>query len=188
MNERNMTKYKLAKLTGCSQSTVGYWLDGKTVPQNRTMQTVADVLGVSASYLRGETDEYGLTPTDWEWMGQAFSAERKVRRKALSDVADDYFVTADAVQEFEENGTPLSVKQLEVICSLLGTNAVYVFAAWKDKLFPPQADGDESNITLLQTIRDEQKVLLEATNHMSRAQILAMAELAKTVKGENDVN
>lgn len=57
MDANNISRYRLSKIIGCSQSTIKYWIDGATVPQNRTMQAIADAFGVSVAFLQGKDEE-----------------------------------------------------------------------------------------------------------------------------------
>ena len=50
-----MTNYRLAKILGCSQSSIANWLDGKTKPSSDRLQAIADCFHVSVSELLGET-------------------------------------------------------------------------------------------------------------------------------------
>lgn len=107
MNERNLSNYKLAKMVGCSQSTVKYWLDGSSMPQNRTISTVADVLGVSPAYLRGEEDLYGLTPNDWKAIGFSYGGYRLSVGASIEYVSESTGVPVDDIESFENDGYPL---------------------------------------------------------------------------------
>lgn len=53
MKERGWSKYRLAKLMDCSQTTIGHWLAGDHLPQRATMKRLADVFGVSVERLQG---------------------------------------------------------------------------------------------------------------------------------------
>ena len=57
MDANNISRYRLSKIIGCSQSTIKYWIDGATVPQNRTMQAIADAFGVSVAFLQGKDEK-----------------------------------------------------------------------------------------------------------------------------------
>lgn len=135
MEKNGITKYRLSKETGLSQSTLKYILDGRTNPQPRSVEIMASIFGVSPAYLRGEEDELGLTADDWKMMGVTFASERKLRGKSVEDCADSVTVTVEEVQAFENEGSPLSLRQLDVICGLAGTDARYVFAPWAKTLF-----------------------------------------------------
>ena len=55
MESNGMTNYRLAKVLGCSQSSIANWLDGKTKPSPDRLQAIADCFHVSVSELLGET-------------------------------------------------------------------------------------------------------------------------------------
>lgn len=57
-----MSNYKLAKLLGCSQSSVKNWVSGATFPQGRAITQLCDVFGVSRETLLGQ--ETKKDPTD----------------------------------------------------------------------------------------------------------------------------
>ena len=51
LNSRSMSKYRLAQLTGVSQTTVANWVSGKTVPYPKDRDAIAKVFGVSVESL-----------------------------------------------------------------------------------------------------------------------------------------
>lgn len=57
MEEKGLTAYKVSKETGISQSVLSAWKNGTSVPRPVTFKILADYLGVSVEYLRGETSE-----------------------------------------------------------------------------------------------------------------------------------
>lgn len=54
MDEKGWTIYRLAKVTGCSQSTVARWVNGEGIPQKQTIVRIAKVFGVSSEFLRDD--------------------------------------------------------------------------------------------------------------------------------------
>lgn len=50
-DERGLTDYKVAKLTGIGQSTFSDWKNGRTKPKTSKLEKIADALGVSLDYL-----------------------------------------------------------------------------------------------------------------------------------------
>ncbi len=54
MDIEGLSKYKLAKILGCHQTTVQNWLDG-SVPQKRTQKSIASAFGISVDELMGDT-------------------------------------------------------------------------------------------------------------------------------------
>ena len=57
MKERGMSNYKLSKLMHCSQSSVANWLSKDVTPQDRTVEQIASVFGVTVNYLLGKEDK-----------------------------------------------------------------------------------------------------------------------------------
>lgn len=57
LREKGMTKYRLSKRTGISQTTLGRWEKGVQRPGMDAVRELAKALDVSAAYLLGETDD-----------------------------------------------------------------------------------------------------------------------------------
>ena len=60
--KENLTNYRLAKLFGCSQSSLINWLDNGVVPHPKTRQKIADYFGITLAELDG--DELPVLPED----------------------------------------------------------------------------------------------------------------------------
>lgn len=58
--KENLTNYRLAKLFGCSQSSLINWLDNGVVPHPKTRQKIADHFGITLAELDG--DELPVLP------------------------------------------------------------------------------------------------------------------------------
>lgn len=58
--KKNLTNYRLAKLFGCSQSSLINWLDNGVVPHPKTRQKIADHFGITLAELDG--DELPVLP------------------------------------------------------------------------------------------------------------------------------
>lgn len=54
LQEKGLTPYEVSKLSGVSQATLSDWKLGKSSPRNKTIKKIADCLGVSVAYLKGE--------------------------------------------------------------------------------------------------------------------------------------
>lgn len=52
--KENLTNYRLAKLFGCSQSSLINWLDNGVVPHPKTRQKIADHFGITLAELDGD--------------------------------------------------------------------------------------------------------------------------------------
>lgn len=48
---KNLTAYQVHKATGVSQTALSNWKNGKSVPSAKTLQKIADYLGVTVDYL-----------------------------------------------------------------------------------------------------------------------------------------
>lgn len=59
LKEKGETPYRLAKDLGCSESTVSYWLRGKTLPTPIMKKLVAQHFGVEESAIDNVTDKGG---------------------------------------------------------------------------------------------------------------------------------
>lgn len=57
LKESGITKYRLSKITGISQTTLGRWESGTQAPNIGAAAMLADVFEVSTDYLMGKTDE-----------------------------------------------------------------------------------------------------------------------------------
>lgn len=53
LRAKNITPYRVAKETGIATATLSDWKTGKSTPKADKMQKIADYLGVSLDYLRG---------------------------------------------------------------------------------------------------------------------------------------
>lgn len=49
-----LSNYRLAKLFGCSQSSLLNWLDNGVIPHKKTRQKIADHFGITLAELDGE--------------------------------------------------------------------------------------------------------------------------------------
>ena len=56
----NLTNYRLAKLFGCSQSSLINWLENGIIPHTKTRQKIADHFGITLAELDG--DELPVLP------------------------------------------------------------------------------------------------------------------------------
>ena len=52
--KENLTNYRLAKLFGCSQSSLINWLDNGVVPHPKTRQKITDHFGITLAELDGD--------------------------------------------------------------------------------------------------------------------------------------
>lgn len=67
LNEQNLTAYKVSKETGVTQTALSNWKTGKSTPNTKTLQKLADYFGVTVDYLiNGEEKEWQPTITEKE--------------------------------------------------------------------------------------------------------------------------
>ena len=57
------TKYKIAKLTGYSQTAVANWMAGRTVPYPKEHAQIVALLGTTAGYLFGDKEDIKKEPS-----------------------------------------------------------------------------------------------------------------------------
>ena len=53
-DQLGLTNYRLAKLFGCSQSSLINWLDNGVIPHAKTRQKIADHFGITLAELDGD--------------------------------------------------------------------------------------------------------------------------------------
>lgn len=95
--KENLTNYRLAKLFGCSQSSLINWLDNGVVPHPKTRQKIADHFGITLAELDG--DELPALPED----GAKKSApDPKIEgvKKAPATEGEDYTELQKAAIQF----------------------------------------------------------------------------------------
>ena len=54
MDAYKLTKYRLAKELGCSQTTISNYLDGITKPRQKAQKQIADKFGITVKELMGD--------------------------------------------------------------------------------------------------------------------------------------
>lgn len=61
-SQLGLSNYRLAKLFGCSQSSLLNWLDNGVIPHKKTRQKIADHFGITLAELDG--DELPVLPEE----------------------------------------------------------------------------------------------------------------------------
>lgn len=86
--KENLTNYRLAKLFGCSQSSLINWLDNGVVPHPKTRQKIADHFGITLAALDG--DELPVLPEDGAKKAPATDGEgeKDALIKAVREITD----------------------------------------------------------------------------------------------------
>lgn len=187
---KGITKKFVSDAIGRSSQTIQDWKNGKTEPNDVQIAIVSELLGTSPEYLRGEVDLHGLTDNDWRTMGAVYQGERTMRGKSLESAADGPVLTVDDLRDFEDNGTPLTLNQLEVACGGIGMSAPSVFQPWADKLYgtkkePVVSDELAESLEILRE-RPETRTLLHASKRMTATQVRQIAEFMMSLRGDED--
>lgn len=91
--KENLTNYRLAKLFGCSQSSLINWLDNGVVPHPKTRQKIADHFGITLAELDG--DEFPVLPENGAKKAPATEGES-------SDEKISRFVRSASAEELDE--------------------------------------------------------------------------------------
>lgn len=94
--KENLTNYRLAKLFGCSQSSLINWLDNGVVPHPKTRQKIADHFGITLAELDG--DELPVLPEK----GAKESAPDP-KTKGVSPTVQELFDFIDTATDAELN-------------------------------------------------------------------------------------
>ena len=93
--KENLTNYRLAKLFGCSQSSLINWLDNGVVPHPKTRQKIADHFGITLAELDG--DELPVLPGQKE---SAPDSKTKGVKKAHATDGEGYTDLQKAAIQF----------------------------------------------------------------------------------------
>lgn len=94
--KENLTNYRLAKLFGCSQSSLINWLDNGVVPHPKTRQKIADHFGITLAELDG--DELPVLPK--KGAEKALDPKTKGVKKAYATEGEDYTDLQKAAIQF----------------------------------------------------------------------------------------
>ena len=89
-DRKGLKDYAVAKETGISPGTLSDWKKGMYEPKIDKLEKIAILLGVSVAYIRGETDDINITPS--EEMGtvtNVFAYTEKPKHKVDYTVSDE---------------------------------------------------------------------------------------------------
>lgn len=151
---RNISESKASKELDINKSSVSRWrtafAQGKEMSFSRKAAVaLSEYFHVPLENILNMQDERGLTADDWAAMGTLFHAERASRGIPVENAVDGAAVTAEQLSDFEKNGTPLTLQQMDTVCGLIGTTAPDTFAAWADRLYgrknKPSPEGERFN-------------------------------------------
>jgi transcriptional regulator with XRE-family HTH domain len=96
--KENLTNYRLAKLFGCSQSSLINWLDNGVVPHPKTRQKIADHFGITLAELDG--DELPVLP------------EKGAKKSALDPKIEGVSPTVQELFDFIDTATDAELNEL----------------------------------------------------------------------------
>lgn len=96
--KENLTNYRLAKLFGCSQSSLINWLDNGVVPHPKTRQKIADHFGITLAELDG--DELPVLP------------EKCAKESALDPKTEGVSPTVQELFDFIDTATNAELNEL----------------------------------------------------------------------------
>ena len=75
--ERNLTQSEVAKAIGTSQRNIGRWENGENTPAAIYVKALAEFFCVSADYLLGLEDDFGVRVDDKQKKPDTLSAEER---------------------------------------------------------------------------------------------------------------
>ena len=96
--KENLTNYRLAKLFGCSQSSLINWLDNGVVPHPKTRQKIADHFGITLAELDG--DDLPVLP------------EKGAKKSALDPKTEGVSPTVQELFDFIDTATDAELNEL----------------------------------------------------------------------------
>ena len=119
LNEKGLSAYRVSKDTGVSQSVLSSWKNNGTSPRPLTLKVLAEYLGVSVAYLKGETSERGGK----EKPAGDTGGQREDAMQAFRDAAVEL---QEAVKKINDENfrASLGTEDVSVICPIDGTKQV----------------------------------------------------------------
>lgn len=180
-SKMGITKKFVADAISRKSQVIQDWKSGKSEPNDQQLEIVARILHVVPEYLRGIVDEYGLTPDDWRAMGHLYENHIQAVGKNVSECVDGDVVTAKEAEDFIQDGAPVSLSQLDVLCGFANTTAPDLFYVWADRLWgkknKPAAEGDG-----LEYLSEKERALLHSYRTMTEEQVNAMDVFIRGIK------
>lgn len=183
---RDVAESEAYKGCGINKSSVSRWR--KAMSENREMnmgakaaQGISNYFHIPVENVLNMEDEYGLTPDDWRAMGHLYENHIQAVGKNVSECVDGDVVTAKEAEGFIQDGTPVSLSQLNVLCGFANTTAPDLFYVWADRLWgkknKPAADGDG-----LEYLSEKERALLHSYRTMTEEQVNAMDVFIRGIK------
>ena len=78
MEERGVKGSDLTRLFGFSSGNISNWKTGKNLPSSGTLCAIADYLGTTPEYLRGESDEKNKPTAEDDGLDEDIAAIAKI--------------------------------------------------------------------------------------------------------------
>lgn len=94
-----LSQYKLAKLMGVSQSTIGMWESGKNKPEYANLQKLAKIFDVPLDTLTGNSG--APTPSKGVWIPVLGKVQAGIPVEAVEDVLDHEEITKEMASQGE---------------------------------------------------------------------------------------
>ena len=118
LNEKGLSAYRVSKDTGVSQSVLSSWKNNGTSPRPLTLKILAEYLGVSVSYLKGETSDRGGKEKP--------AGDTGGREDAMQAFRDAAVELQEAVKKVNDGNirASLGAEDVSVICPIDGTKQV----------------------------------------------------------------
>lgn len=123
MEEKGLTAYKVSKETGISQSVLSAWKNGTSVPRPVTFKILADYLGVSVEYLRGETSERTAKEKPADQVADGLDQETVALAEKIREAAPGVKRLLDSI--LNEGGKGKSdIQKIKITCPIDGSEQV----------------------------------------------------------------
>lgn len=144
MNEKKLSRYKLAKLTGIPYTTLIKILDGTTKnPQIETLSAIADFLGVSVDFLSGQSVG-AIIETELRMSGM--TVDRLAER---AHVRKEFILNIDRIDPM--SGDYEAVERIARVLNVKPTTMRSALARQE----PPAYDGPSDSRSLNEIFADE---------------------------------
>lgn len=110
LEKHGVTPYRVAKETGVTQTALSNWKTGKSVPNAKTLQKIADYFGVSIDYIMTGKEEWQPKLTE----EKAALVARITKDSELLITIEEYYSLSEAMKQFVRNMVhDLTVRDIE---------------------------------------------------------------------------
>ena len=126
MTEKNISNYEMSRKTGISDSLIGYWRRGKSVPKADNLLAISKFLEVSVDYLLGNTPN--SAPVVTLNIGENLRQLRTEKNISQNEVAEKLGLSQGHLSKIENNTKRLSVEQVFELSQILdcSTDAIII--------------------------------------------------------------